>query len=170
MLPDVVALGYPLARAQSRVLRECVLLALAYLTQSSEYLVEVTPRVTERERRAAAKTARKRPWLVSDRLHYILLDPQRAQEYGCRSPGAGPRPPDEDRASHGTPRPHGRRGHFRHLRAACFKEQKTIWVAPAWIGPREWQSEGQRYRVLAPAAEAMTPCAAAMPEYGAARG
>ena len=136
---------------------------VAYLTQCNEYMVEVAPQLSERQQKASAKAARKRPWLREDRPHYILLDPQRAHEYGAGPPapastaGTMPVPTPTAGAAPASMaevaalRPHGRRGHWRELRHERFKEHRQVWVAPAWVGARDWTSEGQRYRVIAPA-------------------
>ena len=136
---------------------------LVYLTQCNEYVVEVVPQLSEHQRKAADKATRKRPWLREDRPHYILIDPQRAHEYGARAadpvaPSIRPTTLEQAAATtpehvSGSPRPHGRRGHWRQLQHERFKEPRAVWVAPAWVGPRDWTSAGQRYRVVAPASD-----------------
>jgi hypothetical protein len=80
--------------------------------------------------------------------HYILIDPQRAHEYGrTESPGG--------EGHHASPRPHTRRGHWRELRADRYEREvdgapRKLWIKPAWVGASEWTSEGARYRVVPP--------------------
>jgi hypothetical protein len=129
---------------------ETVIEFLAYLHQSNEYLVEVTPILTPRQAEQNERARSKRPELRLDLPHWILVDPLRAREVHCPLPEETPQP---EPGTHASPRPHGRRGHWRHLRAPVYKEQRRVWVRPTWVGPQTWEAEGQRYRVLAPAAE-----------------
>lgn len=54
---------------------------------------------------------------------HIVLDHSQVREIIVASHGG----------THASPLPHQRRGHWRQLRADCFKEKKMIWVRPADI-------------------------------------
>jgi len=137
------------ARVGARMVMVAVLLAFAYLQQASEHLVEVTPRLTPAQATQDARSRAKRPALRIGLPQYILLDPTRAREYG-QPAGERESRPGQARPA---PQPHGRRGHWRELRADRYGERRgqRVWVRPAWIGPEQWEAEGQRYRVVAPA-------------------
>ncbi len=137
------------ARVGARMVMVAVLLAFAYLQQASEHLVEVTPRLTPAQATQDARSVTKRPELRIGLPRYILLDPTRAREYG-QPAGERDSRPGQARPS---PRPHGRRGHWRKLRADRHGERRgqRVWVRPAWVGPEQWEAEGQRYRVVSPA-------------------
>jgi len=102
---------------------------------------------------------------ASARSHFILLDPLRAGEYGAGGAG-GPGVSDTHVSPRATMprtspipprRAHTRRGHWRTLRSEHFVRQgERVWVRQAWIGPREWIHDGQRYRVLMPAVPGAT--------------
>jgi hypothetical protein len=121
---------------------------LIYLSGMDEYLVQVEPVLDARGRRQATKSAAQKPWTRLDLPHYILIDPQRAHEYGrTESPGG--------EGHHASPRPHTRRGHWRELRAERYEREadgapRKLWIKPAWVGASEWTSEGARYRVVPP--------------------
>ena len=122
------------------------LLTLAYLLQCDEHLVEVAPAAMP-ARRKGHQSGDKKPWTRA-LPHMIFLDPLRAHEYG-QPPEAETQGTDK-RAS---PRPHGRRGHWRILGADRFHrdeggQPRRVFVRQAWIGPAVWESEGQQYRVL----------------------
>jgi hypothetical protein len=126
-----------------------VLSTIAYLLAADEFLVQVTPDLTERERRQSQHSAKTKPWTRQDLEHYILIDPQRAGDYGHEQR-------EHQGGLHASPRPHTRRGHWRELRAERFRrDQQTgdaarVWVKPAWIGDMEWTAAGARYKVVPP--------------------
>lgn len=120
----------------------CAAVAIQYLSQCPEHLVEVRSIGTQQDahlRRKAAKTAQKKPWLREGLPSIILLDPTQAKAYGHRINRGG---------SHASPIPHQRRGHWRHLKADRFKSKRPVWVRPAWIGDKEWVFNGNTYKVL----------------------
>ena len=112
-------------------------LSLIYL---SEGLGGVTTRIahTPRPGSREEKTERLKPWVAPRRETYIIIDPERARDYGHPS---GELP--DTLGHHASPIPNARRGHWRKL----APDRKT-WVRPAWIGVREWQHEGQSYKIL----------------------
>jgi hypothetical protein len=114
-------------------------LALAYLSQSEEYPVEVTPRPPRTPHPKADPRIPEKPWLREDLPHIILIDPQRVREYRPLPAGG----------THAPPSPHQRRGHWRQLRAERFRVKARVWVRPSWVGPTTWETGGQVYRVLA---------------------
>jgi hypothetical protein len=113
------------------------MLCLAYLTACEEYIVEVAPEDVAFRERPSPK-----PWTEPREATYILLDPARVREYG--HPSAAP----VEAGSHTSPVPHQRRGHWRHLRAAIYLQQRRVWVRPSWVGASAWRHQGQRYRVM----------------------
>lgn len=121
----------------ARALVRLALLTLAYVSLEALYVVEVQP--------APAREGNRKRAPSSPRRHFVLLHPLVAWKYG--QPGA--RRNDE----HVSPRPHVRRAHWRVLRDERYAHDpsgspRRIWVKSAWIGPREWVSEGTLYRVL----------------------
>jgi hypothetical protein len=133
---------------------------LAYLTQSDEYLVEVTPQAP-RLSVDKQKQHEKKPSLREDLPHFILLDPARVAEYGhpsAQKPG--------QKGSHASPHPHTRRGHWAMLRHERFARDdegrpRRVWRKQAWVGATEW-TDGlhQRYRVLLPGTSVVPALAA----------
>jgi hypothetical protein len=120
------------------------LLTLAYLAQSDEYPVEVTPVLTPAQQRRSAKAREKRPELREDVPHWIYLDPLRAREYQREAR-------DDQGGTHASPVGHWRRGHWRTLRAERYSAEKRgtrLRIKPMWVGPTEWLHEGARYRVV----------------------
>ena len=123
---------------------------LFYLTQCNEYLTRVTPPPSRANDKRAQKGNVLKPWLNETLPHYILLDPQRAAEYGH------PSKRKELTGERHSPLPHHRRGHWAALKHDRFARNpdgsiRQIWVKPAWIGGLEWQDElDQRYKVILP--------------------
>jgi hypothetical protein len=117
-----------------------VRMVMAYLTQCDEYVVEVTPAPERRDRGVAGP----KPWTRTDLRSLILIDPGRVEEYG--------HPRADARGTHASPRPHPRRGHWRHFRAERFLRVcgQRSWVRAMWVGDREWVQGGQRYAVVWP--------------------
>lgn len=122
---------------------------MAYLSRCPEYLVEETPEVPQGappRRRNDSK-----PWTYNYLPRIILLDPTQAPSGEPKSDQGG---------THASPRPHQRRGHWATLKASRFyhgshaetHDPKTnprrVFVKPAWVGPRSWVMQGNRYRVL----------------------
>lgn len=104
------------------------------ITESPGHLTEITPSSPK----CSAKTIKMVPWIRDDLSRIILLDPARAAKtYGM--------PTGRTLTERHAPVPHGRRGHWRRL-----SDERRTWVRPAWIGPTEWESSGQIYRVLSP--------------------
>lgn len=88
----------------------------------------------------AARTEQKKPWLAEKPRTFILIDPERAADYGHPSQDA----PAADGRHHKSPRPHGRRGHWRHL------PHKIVRVRATWVGAMVWEFEGRTYRICLP--------------------
>lgn len=131
------------------------LLVLGYVNLSAEYMVYAEPVLSPREQRLDHKSTRRRVDLRLGMGRYLLIDPARSGAYGHPSGGrgtAGTGPTGGTRAAH------GRRGHWCYLRHERFRRDPTtngvrrIPIPAVWIGERAWQAEGQRYRVVAPAA------------------
>lgn len=116
-----------------------VLLALIYLSEGLGTVLQVEPAapLSEREQR----TAEIKPWLLPRRRTWIVIDPDRLQQYGHPSTLA----PDQGRHRR-SPTPHPRRGHWRRLPPGWAKER--TWVRPTSVGPEAWEWEGQRYKVV----------------------
>jgi hypothetical protein len=117
------------------------LLAVAAISHPANYLVERTPLLTPRETRQAAdgrpRPDRKRPhFIVIDHDGLVNLNPATRREGG----------------THASPIPHARRGHWMRLSERCrlAREQgKTrTWVRESYVGEREFEDGGTRYRVL----------------------
>lgn len=125
-----------------------LLATLAYLAGCDEYLVEVTPQLTEKQRKQAQRYGEgSKPWTRDDLPYFILIDPNRAREYGRKE--------SEQGGSHASPRPHSRRGHWRELRAERYEREmdgsaRRVWIKPVWIGAMEWVDQGQSYKVVPP--------------------
>ncbi len=109
---------------------------ITHITSSSRHMTEIQAASP----RCSPKTAKLKPWLRDDLPRIILLDPTEA----ARTYEMPTRTIEERRA----PVPHGRRGHWRRLRAKGTEPPRRTWVRPMWIGPTEWESSGQIYRVL----------------------
>jgi len=114
-----------------------VVLSLIYI---SEGLGGLTTEVSWKPSPGAReeKTERLKPWLVPRRSTYIMIDPEKAGEYGHPSTI---RP--ESPGHHASPVPHPRRGHWRWV-----SPDKRTRVRPTWVGATEWSYEGKVYRIL----------------------
>jgi len=128
-------------KAMQEVYFEPALLVLAYCAICPEYLVSETP--------TAAAPPRPRndpkPWMNEHLPRIILLDPRQAPSANGSGPHHG--------GTHASPRPHQRRGHWHELRHPKFRRNddgstRKVFVKPAWVGPKEWVTEGAHYRVL----------------------
>jgi len=113
-----------------------------YLFQTEKKLVETRQQVhapgslTRRQQKEAVK----KPFLREDLPTVILIDPRDTLVHGRSVPQGG---------THASPVPHQRRGHFRVLKHARYKEPgKVIPVASSWVGDSEWVYNGNEYRVL----------------------
>lgn len=123
---------------------------LDLLSRCDQHQVLVTPSVPESSDR---KTAALKPWLRLDAPRIILLDPTTARQYGHGLSRGG---------THASPRIHQRRGHWHTLRAERFKHNddgtpRRAWVKPTWVGEREWEYQGNTYRVLTPEPAEVAP-------------
>src|SRR5262249_50949765 len=127
------------------------ILTLGYFSLSAEYLVEVVPEQTERQRKLNAKGAQKRPQLRTGLPRYILLDPWRMGEVGHPAAADAKGQASETSAADAAPR-----GHWRVLEHERFTEDnRSLWSGATWRGPHEWVAGGQRFRVVAPVATMM---------------
>jgi hypothetical protein len=93
----------------------------------------------------AGKVPRSVEWRKA-RQHYVLLhkshEANRKESVGKRVIAGGENPV---RAAH------SRRAHYRVLRSPKFKHKhgQRVWVASAWVGPREWTDHsGQIYKIV----------------------
>lgn len=123
---------------ESEVIYWALLFVLAAVHLSGAYVVEVSPKETTAKQR---KTAEKKPWLAAPKRHLILMDKPTAKANGH----AG--------GSHASPCRHQRRGHWNTLRHEKFRRNedgshRRVWVKPAWVGEREWEHQGNIYRVV----------------------
>jgi hypothetical protein len=129
----------PTGNASGACVAVCTL--YAYLAQTAERTVEVTNAAPRSPK--DSKTGKKKPWLRDDVPYIVMLDPTRAETVGWR-PRVAP-----GEAHRKSPKPHDRRGHRRTYRAIPgVREEKTIWVRPAWIGPTDWEHQGRIYKVV----------------------
>lgn len=111
---------------------------VAMISHPMNYIVRVTPALTDREKRrvAAGKSTSS-----SKRPHFIVVDHQGLREM---SPDKG--------GTHASPIPHHRRGHWRRLSDRC-REAKAAgkgraWVRPTYIGDLTFADPKNNYEVL----------------------
>lgn len=114
--------------------------SIAYLTRTPTHPAEVARDLTPKQQRQSDKAVRAgKPWIREDLPHVVMLDLERAREYGHPS-GTGD-------GSGASPRPHQRRGHWRRLRHPRFGKSRNVFVRPSWVGETEWSHEGVTYKV-----------------------
>jgi hypothetical protein len=113
-----------------------------YLTMCPEHLVEEQPVIPPSAQVRRANDPK--PWTYRYLPRIILLDPSETPAGENKAHQGG---------SHASPRPHQRRGHWATLRHPKFSRNadgsfRQVFVKPAWVGPREWIMQGNRYRVI----------------------
>ena len=111
-----------------------------YLKEGDKHPVEVSPKVPANPNSPKNKG---KPWRIKG-PSLLLLDRMPSQT----APGTG---------THASPTPHRRRGHWRTLTNARYKNHPQyggkIYVKPSFIGPRQEVYQGNVYRLMQEAEE-----------------
>lgn len=97
-----------------------LLMVIDYINRPDRFIIKVTPAVSARELRLKEKG---RKYSFNKKQTHIVLDHSQVREIIAASHGG----------SHASPLPHQRRGHWRQLKAECFKEKIRVWVRPTDI-------------------------------------
>lgn len=118
-----------------------IAILLSYLTRCPEFIVEKRPLPKKGEKVRSAKDDKK-PWTNPYCTRVLLIDPADTATIYPRAPSQG--------GSHASPRRHLRRGHHRHYKHPRFVNKRGIteWIDKTWVGTREWEHDGSRYRVI----------------------
>lgn len=98
-----------------------IMMVIEYINRQDRFIVKITPEMTDREKRLAAKGKK---FSFSKKPAHIVLDHSQVREIIAASRQGG---------THSSPLPHQRRGHWRRLQSDYFKEKKKIWVRPTDI-------------------------------------
>jgi len=124
---------------------EAAILRVAAISHPANYILETTPLLTPREERRVERGER-RP--VRKKRHYVVIDHEGLADMTPRAPAEG---------SHSSPIPHARRGHWMRLSERCREARAQgrdrVWRREAFVGPREFADESNRYRILLSTAE-----------------
>lgn len=115
-----------------------VIKQVSVISHPMNYIVEVQPRLSDREARRA-RAGKGIP--VQKSAHYVVLDHDGVQRLRGEPQGG----------THASPIPHHRRGHWMRLAERCRNARSLgkdrTWVRPALVGDREFVSGGNRYIV-----------------------
>jgi hypothetical protein len=111
---------------------------MLYLKHGPKHLVEVTP---TKKAKTSPALQKNRPWVGATGPRILLLDRM-------------PTTQSESTATHASPKPHRRRGHWKTLSHPRFRHHpqygKKIYVKPSFVGPRQATYQGNIYRLVEP--------------------
>jgi hypothetical protein len=120
-----------------------ILLEIGAISHPANYIVERTPALSPREERQAT---RGEPRPFKKKGHFIIVDHDHLVDLNPTTSAAT--------GTHASPVPHARRGHWRRLADNCLKARAEgkarTWVGPTYVGERDFEVKGTKYRVLLP--------------------
>jgi hypothetical protein len=118
-------------------INKCVLKTISYINQPQNYIVKETVEMTSHEQKLIEKG--KRPYFGKKPTH-VVLDYSQVKSL---------MPKSETEASHRSPIPHERRGHWRILRSDRYKGKKKTWVREAHVNKgMGWELNKRIYEII----------------------
>lgn len=116
-----------------------VIKQIAAISHPANYVVQVNPRLTDRETRRVASG---KVFPAQKTQHYVVVDHDVLVQMSGR----------EATGTHASPVPHHRRGHWMRLGERCREARaagkERVWVRPTYVGDQEFADVRNEYKVM----------------------
>jgi hypothetical protein len=132
----------PMAEVATRLMDDDsgeILWDIALISHPGNYVVKVTPSLTQREERRISNGS---PRPIRKTPHFIVVDHEVLVDMTRKTPTG----------THASPIPHHRRGHWKRLADRCrharLLGKEKVFVRPTYVGERTFSDEKNLYEVL----------------------